>query len=426
MNKRVLIVDSGGRGHALAWKIKQSPQLRELFVAPGNGGTEKIATNIPIAVTDTANLLSFAKREKIDLTIVGQDDALAHGIVDDFRAAGLRIFGPSKLATEIESSKAFSKEMMDEAEVQTPDHWIFSSAENALALIRTQRMPLVIKADGLALGKGVRICHNIDEAQNAIADFMVRRIHGNAGNSVVIEKFVVGKEVSVHAFCDGKNFSLFPPSQDHKPIFDGDKGKNTGGMGTVAPLPWLNDEFLADVGDQVVRPILDVLALNGRKFTGCLYPGLKMEGKAGIVVLEFNARFGDPETQSYMRLLQSDLLEILEACVDEKLDSISSKIRWADQFACCVILASGGYPDDYKKGFEIFGIEHAEKIAGVVVFHSGTVWDNKTLRTTGGRVLGVTATGPTPGTALNKAYLATDRIHFEGMHFRTDLGKGYL
>src|SRR3989344_5065423 len=414
----VLIIGSGGREHALAWKLEQSPRIGKLYVAPGNGGTRQVAENIPIEANDIDGLVQFAEKNEIGLTVVGPDDPLSLGIVDAFQARGLRIFGPTRAATEIESSKAFAKNLMSEAGIPTAIFKIFSEYDKALVYIREQGAPIVVKASGLALGKGVYVCKTLTQAEAALAEIMLDHIHKDAGNEVVVEEFLNGQEISIHAFCDGKTFTLLPPAQDHKPIHDGDEGKNTGGMGTIAPVSWVSADTLQTLGEQVVRPTLDALAKRGRQFSGLLYPGLKMTTN-GPRVLEFNARFGDPETQSYMRLLKTDLFDILDACVDGTLAKLA--IEWHSGFATCVVIASGGYPDEYKKGVPIRGVADAEHVPDVVVFHAGTSFDGE-LKTSGGRVLGVTAIGTTLREALDRAYEATQQIQFEGMQYRRDIG----
>jgi phosphoribosylamine--glycine ligase len=417
-NTNVLIIGSGGREHALAWKLAQSPRIGKLYVAPGNGGTRKVAQNIPINSTDIDKLVQFAEKNEIGLTVVGPDDPLALGVVDAFRARGLRIFGPTRAAAEIESSKAFAKNLMSEADIPTATFKIFSEHENALLYVRERGAPIVVKASGLALGKGVYVCKTLAEAEGALAEIMLDRVHKEAGSEVVVEEFLDGQEISIHAFCDGKTFILLPPAQDHKPIRDSDEGKNTGGMGTIAPVSWVSADTLKIVGEQVVRPTLEALTKCGRPFSGLLYPGLKMTS-TGLKVLEFNARFGDPETQSYMRLLKTDLLDILEACVDGTLAEL--EIEWHSGFAVCVVVASGGYPDEYKKGVPLRGVAEAERVSNVVVFHAGTIFENE-LKTSGGRVLGISATGDTLHSALDGAYEAARLIEFEGMQYRSDIG----
>lgn len=418
MKTNVLIIGSGGREHALAWKLAQSPRIKKLFVAPGNGGTRQVAENIEITTTDIDGLVAFAENNDIGLTVVGPDGPLALGVVDAFQARRLRIFGPTRVAAEIESSKAFSKNLMREAGIPTAAFQVFSEYDKALAYVRKRGAPIVIKASGLALGKGVYVCQTLAEAEASLTEIMLEHIHKDAGKEVVIEEFLDGQEISIHAFCDSKTFALLPSAQDHKPIRDGDEGKNTGGMGTIAPISWVSTDTLHILGEQVVRPTLEALAKRGRQFSGLLYPGLKMT-TSGPKVLEFNARFGDPETQSYMRLLKTDLLDILEACVDNTLSKLT--IEWHTGFAACVIIASGGYPDEYKKDVPLRGVAEAGRVPNVVVFHAGTSFSGE-LRTSGGRVLGVTATGNTLRDALDRAYEATQLIEFEGMQYRRDIG----
>lgn len=429
MKKKVLLVGSGGREHALAWKICQSPHLGKLYVAPGNAGTGTLAENVPIGATDIEGLLAFALKESIDLTIVGQDDPLALGIVDAFQAKGLRIFGPTKAAARIESSKVFSKQLMRILGVPTAQFEIYTAYARALAYVRehfaSSTLSIVIKASGLALGKGAYPCHTLAEAEQALDEIMVKRLHGSAGDAVIIEHFVDGPEISIHAFCDGESFQLFPSAQDHKPVSAGDK-RNTGGMGAIAPVPWFVDQDI--VSQRIVGPILSILSAmkktgikrEGSPFVGLLYPGLKMS-EAGPVVLEFNARFGDPETQVYMRLLKTDILEIFEACVEGRLHEI--KVEWSTQFAACIVMASAGYPSpDYRKGLPITGIDQARTLPGVVVFHAGTKIVDGQLVTSGGRVLGVTGIGATLQEALDNAYNGVECIHFEGVWYREDIG----
>jgi len=414
----VLIIGGGGREHALAWKLAQSSRIGKLYVAPGNGGTRNIAENITIKATNSKGLAHFAEKNSIDLTVVGPDDPLALGVVDVFQSRGLRIFGPTRAAAQIEASKAFAKRLMRDNNIPTAPFRIFRKHESALAYVRKHGAPIVIKASGLALGKGAYPCKTLIKAENALKEIMLERAYEQAGNEVIVEDFLSGQEVSIHALCDGKTSILLPTAQDHKPVFDGDKGKNTGGMGTIAPVPWVTDQMLRETNEQVVHPTLQALAKKGKPFTGLLYPGLKMTDD-GPKVLEFNARFGDPETQSYMRLLKTDLLDILDACVDGKLANL--EIEWNSGFAVCVVLASGGYPGKYKKKIPISGIVEAEKVPGVTIFHSGTMYSDQLL-TSGGRVLGVTAIGNTLQEALDRAYEAARQIKFEGKHYRKDIG----
>ena len=411
---KVLVVGKGGREHALVWKIIQSPKVSKIFCAPENAGIAQLAECIEIEADDVSGLVRFAEGKNIDLTVVGSEDLLALGIVDAFRSRGLRICGPTRAAAKIEWSKAFAKRLTRDNGIPTAPFRIFRNYDRALDYIRKHGAPIVIKVSGLASGKGVYPCKTLAEAEEVLAEIMLKHIHKEAGNEVIIEEFLDGQEISIHAFCDGKTSILMPTSQDHKPIGDGDKGRNTGGMGTIAPVPWVSAEMLQNIDRQIVKPTLNALAELGQPFTGCLYPGLK-----GQKVLEFNARFGDPETQSYMRLLKTDLLDILEACVDGKL--VEQKIEWRSGFAACVVLASGGYPGEYTKKIPILGVEEAEKVPGVVVFHAGTMFSDQ-LRTSGGRVLGVTAIGKTLRETLGLAYEAIRYIKFEGMQYRKDIG----
>ncbi|MCE9541178.1 phosphoribosylamine--glycine ligase [Candidatus Kaiserbacteria bacterium] len=415
----VLVVGSGGREHALAWKLKTSPRIGKLYIAPGNGGTGLVGENVDINATDFEALAKFAEEKGIGLTVVGPDDPLALGIVDFFEKKHLRIWGPSKAAAQIEGSKAFSKQLMREAGIPTARFDVFNDYEAARAGLRRHSLPVVVKASGLALGKGVFICATYEEGEAALKEMMVDKVFKDSGTEVVIEEFLIGQEISVHAMCDGMNFVLFPASQDHKRALDGDKGKNTGGMGTIAPLPWLTENDISTIGHSIVRPTLEALAERGAPFKGLLYPGLILTPE-GPKVLEYNARFGDPETQVYMRLLESDLLDLLEASVDGTIGN--ARPTWRQAHAANIVLASGGYPDAYKKGVPITGIEAAEADAHVVVFHAGTKNEKSGLVTSGGRVLGVSALGNTLKGSLDVAYTAAEKIHFEGKQFRTDIG----
>ena len=420
MSKKVLVVGGGGREHALAWKLSQSPQVSKIYISPGNGGTALVGKNVEIGPTDKDNLLSFAKEKNIDLTVIGQEAASEGGVVDLFKANGLAVFGPSKSAAKIESSKTFSKDLMKQQNIPTANYRNFNNPKVALTYIKSKKLPLVIKADGLAAGKGVVIVHTLAAAKEAINDIMVKKSFGESGNKVVVEDFLSGQEVSMHAICDGKTAVMFPPSQDHKQIYDNDKGPNTGGMGVIAPLPWLDQDTASKVEKEVVLPALDGLRKSGAKFSGCLYPGLMID-KNAIKVLEFNARFGDPEAEVYMRLLEGDFYQILHDCAAGRLKPES--VRWRPGFAVSVVLASAGYPGKYQKGVAISGIEAAEKLADIVIFHAGTTKKNGKYATAGGRVLNVTATSGTLDVALAKAYQAVKLIRFEGMQYRSDIGQ---
>ena len=417
----VLVVGSGGREHALAWKLAQSPRLGKLYIAPGNGGTRLVGENVPIGVMEFEKLAQFAVEKNISLTVVGPDDAFVGGVVDVFQARGLRIWGPTRAAAQIEGSKAFSKQLMRESSIPTADFAVFTNHDEAVRYVREHGVPIVVKASGLALGKGVAICRTFEEAEVALKEIMLDRVFKDSGTQVVIEKYLEGQEVSIHALSDGKTYKMFPASQDHKTIGEGDTGKNTGGMGTIAPVPWLHENMLQDIEQRIVQPTLEALRNRGATFSGVLFPGLKMAPE-GPMVLEYNARFGDPECQVYMRLLKTDILDVLEACVDGRLSD--QPIEWNSGFAVNIVIASGGYPDAYKKGSPIAGIKEAEKIADVVLFHAGTMIENvsQSLVTAGGRVLGVSAVGATLKEALDRAYEAIEKIHFEGMYFRHDIG----
>lgn len=419
-NRIVLVIGSGGREHALAWKLAQSPQVGKIYAAPGNAGTAQLAENVPIQATDIPALLKFAKSNQVDLTVIGPDDPLAMGIVDEFRLAGLAIFGPTKAAAQIEASKAFAKDLMARQQVPTARFQSFSNHAKAQDYLKTHKLPVVIKADGLAFGKGVFICHTRAEAISALEDIMLKKRFGAAGGQVVIEELVAGQEISLHALCDGKSTALFPTAQDHKPIGEGDTGPNTGGMGGIVPVPWVAPELIKQITGQTIDSILEGLTKNNTPYTGCLYPGLMVSPNGNFNVLEYNARFGDPETQVYMRLLESDLYDILQACVDGRLEQVD--IKWRCGFAVTIVLASGGYPGEYQKGLPISGLKSAAELPGIELFHAGTSIKDGDVVTAGGRVLNVTATGDTLKQALDRAYAAVGRIKFDGMYFRSDIG----
>ena len=412
---KVLIIGGGGREHALAWKLRQSPRVTGVFCAPGNGGISQVAECVPIKISDHDALVKFAKERGIGLTVVGPDDALAAGIVDRFQHEGLRIFGPTQIAARLESSKVFAKEFMLRHGIPTAASGQFSSADEARAFIATMRAPIVVKASGLALGKGVIIAQTHAEADAAIRDIMDERKFGDAGAEVVIEEFLEGEECSIHALVDSRSYLLFPNAQDHKRALDGDLGLNTGGMGTFSPA----DKVLPPALEQRVRTeVLDRflagLHADGLDYRGVLFPGL-MITKGGLKVLEFNCRFGDPETQVLLTRLDGDLLDLLEATIDRRLHEVTP--RWRPDAAVCVILASGGYPGSYTSGKPIAGLEKC----GATVFHAGTKRDGEDFVTAGGRVLGVTALAPTLAAARERAYAAVGRIHFDEMQFRTDI-----
>lgn len=415
MNK-VLVIGSGGREHALAWKLKQSEKVSELFIAPGNPGTESLGTNV--SLSNVNEIIEWLKTNPIDLVVVGPDNYLAEGMVDEIQTLGIKVFGPTKLASEIEWSKSYAKELMKEEGIPTASFETFTEFEKALEYLKTQTFPVVIKASGLALGKGVVIVENLEEGEKALREMMTDKIFGNSGDEVVIEEYLTGREISTHAFCDGECAIMFPSSQDHKRIFEGDLGPNTGGMGTIAPVPWVTEKHIQDIKEQIVLPLLNALKKRGREFKGLLFPGI-MITDAGPKVIEFNARFGDPETESYMRILDTDLVQVLLACIDGTLNNVN--VEWSTNAACTIMCASGGYPGSYEKGKEITGLDKISD-KDIVVFHSGTKSMDGKILTNGGRVLAVTAIGDDVKGALEKAYKTIQGINFEGMQYRKDIG----
>ena len=417
---KILIVGSYAREHSVGWKVSQSPMTGEIFFAPGNGGTHAIGTNVDIAATDIPKLFEFAQKEKIDLTLALSDDPLALGIVDTFQEASLRIWGPRKNAAEIEWSKVFSKDFMKRHGLPTAKFEVFNDFEQAKAYVESQPLPIVIKADGLALGKGVVIANTKEEAVQALENIMVKKIFGESGNRVIIEEFLTGPEISIHVFSDGKNYKMFPASQDHKKIGEGNTGPNTGGIGVVSPLPYVDEKLLKNIEESIVAPTIKGMADEGRPFVGVLYPGLILTPN-GPRLLEFNSRFGDPEAEVYMRLLENDLLEIILASLDGRLNEV--EVKWKNLAACNIFLCSKGYPGTYEKGKVISGVEEAAKEKDIVIFHAGTKLDNGKFVTNGGRVLGVSATGESLEISLEKAYKAIEQISFEGMYYRRDIGK---
>ncbi|MFZ4775654.1 MAG: phosphoribosylamine--glycine ligase [Terrimicrobiaceae bacterium] len=416
---KLLIIGSGGREHALAWKLSQSPRVSKIYCAPGNAGTAELGENIPIAADDIPGLVAFAKSHEIGLTVVGPDDSLALGISDAFGAAGLKIFGPGASAARLESSKAFAKDFMTRHGIPTADYREFTDNQEAHAWCRNAKYPLVIKADGLALGKGVIIAQNPAEAANAIHLCMEACVFGEAGKRVIIEEFLEGVECSIHALVDGSSYFFFPDCRDHKRAYDGDQGPNTGGMGTISPSGTLDDQLRERIRTDVLDRFVSGLKRDGLEYRGMLFPGLMLT-RGGLKVLEFNCRWGDPETQVLVRRLESDLLDLLEATVEGRLDAQSPE--WSDSAAVCVILASGGYPGTYEKGKIISGIDAAEALPDVVVFHAGTKSVAGAVQTNGGRVLGVTALGSDLTESRKKAYAAADVIVFDGQQRRNDIG----
>lgn len=416
---KVLVVGGGGREHALAWKLAQSPRVKQVFVAPGNAGTCQVAENVPIAATDTEGLANWAEEQKIDLTVVGPEAPLTAGLVDAFAARGLKAFGPSREAAAIEGSKVFSKNLMQKYGIPTAAYAVFTEPDKAKEYIGHQKMPLVIKADGLAAGKGVVIASNQAEALKAVEDILETGIFGTAGNRLVVEEFLEGEEVTVLAFCDGEHVLPMASSQDHKRVFDGDQGPNTGGMGAYSPVPALTDEIAHEVEEKILKPTVRAMAAEGHPFSGVLYAGLMLT-TAGPKVLEFNARFGDPEAQVVIPRLKTDLVDVMEAAIEGRLDQV--QLVWRPEPALTVVMASGGYPGHYETGYPISGLEEAEQFPDTYVFHAGTAYKEKQVVTAGGRVLAVTALAESLTAAQRKAYQAVARIQFSGCHFRQDIG----
>lgn len=419
---KILLIGSGGREHALAWKLAQSPHTKRLWVAPGNAGIalEPKTENVPISAEDLPGLLKFAEEQRPDLTVVGPDNPLALGVVDLFQGRGLRIWGPNKKAAQFESSKVFSQNFMEKYGIPTARAGTFSDARDAKNFAKELEGRCAVKADGLALGKGVLITHNIDEANRAIDEILVQKSFGAAGASIVIQELLEGPEISLHAICDGKTAKLFPTSQDHKRALDNDEGLNTGGMGTYSPTPFLNETELKNAGDAILGPWLKGCAAEGIDFRGLLYPGIMLT-KNGPKVLEFNARFGDPETQVYMMRMETDLVELLNASVDGTLEQIT--LKWRREAAVCVVIASGGYPGPYAKGLPITGLENSDVAR---VFHAGTALKDGKIVTNGGRVLGVTALGNDLRSARANAYRVAEKVKFEGSFYRRDIGNKAL
>lgn len=417
---KLLMIGGGGREHALIRKLKESPRVETIYCAPGNGGIFRDAQCVAISAMDIDSVVAFSKENQIDLVFVAPDDPLAAGMVDALEAAGIRAFGPSKLAAEIESSKVFSKNLMKKYGIPTARYEVFDAPETALSYILEQNAwPAVIKADGLALGKGVVIAQNEAEARDALHSMMEDKIFGESGSRVVVEEFLTGPEVSVLAFTDGETVRPMVSSMDHKRAYDGDKGPNTGGMGTISPNPYYTAEIAERCMEEIFLPTVRAMQQEGRPFKGCLYFGLMLTPN-GPKVIEYNSRFGDPETQVVLPRLKTPLIEIVEAVVNGTL--AQQEIEWEDNACACVVMASGGYPKSYPKGLEITGLDDNGQIPGVTVYHAGTSYKDGKFFTAGGRVLGVTACGNTLAAALQKAYDGVHRIHFEGAHYRKDIG----
>ena len=419
---KVLVVGSGGREHAIVWKIAQSSQVEKIYCAPGNAGISQLAECVPIGAMEFDKLADFAETEKIDLTVIGMDDPLVGGVVDVFEARGLRVFGPRKNAAILEGSKAFSKDLMKKYNIPTAAYETFDNPQVALEYLETAPMPIVLKADGLALGKGVLICQTLEEARDGVKELMEDKKFGSAGDRIVVEEFMTGREVSVLSFVDGKTIKIMTSAQDHKRAGDGDTGLNTGGMGTFSPSPFYTKEVDDFCKKYIYQATVDAMAKEGREFKGIIFFGLMLTEK-GPRVLEYNARFGDPETQVVLPRMKNDIVEVFQACVDGRLDEIN--LEFEDNAAVCVVLASAGYPVHYEKGLPISGLENFQDKDGYYVFHAGTKFaeDGKTFLTNGGRVLGVTALGKDLKEARANAYQAAEWVSFDNKYMRHDIGK---
>lgn len=417
---KILIVGSGGREHAIAVSAAKSPKADKIYCAPGNAGIGQVAECVPIGAMEFDRLAAFAKEKEIDLVIIGMDDPLAGGLTDVLEAEGIRVFGPRKNAAVLEGSKAFSKDLMKKYNIPTAAYETFDSAEDALAYLETAPMPIVLKADGLALGKGVLICNTLEEAKDGVRAIMQDRQFGDAGSRLVIEEFMTGREVSVLSFVDGKTIRIMTSAQDHKRAGDGDTGPNTGGMGTFSPSPFYTREVDEFCREHIYQATVDAMAAEGRPFQGIIFFGLMLT-KNGPKVLEYNARFGDPEAQVVLPRMKNDLIEVIEACIDGRLDEID--LQFEDNAAVCVVLSSGGYPIAYTKGFEIFGLEHFDGKEDYFCFHSGTAIRDGRIVTDGGRVLGITAVGSDLKQARQNAYEAVHWVSFEKKYMRSDIGK---
>ncbi|MBS6734668.1 MAG: phosphoribosylamine--glycine ligase [Clostridiales bacterium] len=417
---KVLIVGSGGREHAIAWKVAQSPRVEKIYCAPGNAGIEEYAQCVDIGAMEFEKLAAFAKEEEIDLTVIGMDDPLVGGVVDVFEREGLRVFGPRKNAAVLEGSKAFSKDLMKKYGIPTAAYENFTDPKEALAYLETAKFPIVLKADGLALGKGVLICQDLEEAKAGVREIMEDKKFGSAGNTMVIEEFMTGREVSVLSFVDGKTIKTMTSAQDHKRAMDGDQGLNTGGMGTFSPSPFYTPEVDAFCREHIYQPTVDAMAKEGRPFKGVIFFGLMLTAD-GPRVLEYNARFGDPEAQVVLPRMKNDIVDVFEACIDGTLDQVD--LQFEDNAAVCVVLASEGYPVSYEKGFPIRGLENFKDKDGYYVFHAGTKKKDGQIVTNGGRVLGVVAKGEDLKKARANAYEAIKLVEFDNKYYRHDIGK---
>ncbi len=416
---KVLVVGGGGREHTIVWKLSQSPKVDKIYCAPGNAGIASLAECVAIKATDVEAMVKFAVESKVDMVMVAPDDPLVLGMVDAMEKEGIRAFGPRANAAIIEGSKVFSKDLMKKYNIPTAKYEVFDNAEKAIEYLQSAPIPTVIKAEGLALGKGVIIAMTLDEAVKAVHEMMEDKVFGNAGSRIVIEEFLSGPEVSVLAFTDGKTIKPMVSAQDHKRAYDNDEGLNTGGMGTFSPSRIYDEKMAEECMNNIFLPTMEAMNKEGRTFKGVLYFGL-MATKDGVKVIEYNCRFGDPETQVVLPRLESDLYEIFDAIIDERLDEVD--IKWRDGGAVCVVMASGGYPVKYESGFEITGIEDAEKLGDITVFHAGTKNVDGKLVTNGGRVLGVTAVAESLDAAIRKAYEGVEQVKFEKAHYRHDIG----
>lgn len=416
---KILVIGSGGREHCLVWKIAQADRVKEIFCAPGNGGTDGLAKNIHIALDDIQTLGDFAQEKKVDLSVVGPELPLVKGIVDEFQRRGLKVFGPQQKVALLEGSKVFAKEAMAKFSVPTANFRIFSDEARALSFIRQKGAPVVVKADGLAAGKGVFVCNSVAEAQDALKTIMVDKKFGDSGTRVVVEDCLRGEETSILVFSDGKNTLPLASSQDHKRIYDGDRGPNTGGMGAYSPAPLVTNELEQKLNSEILQPLIHGLNREGKEYIGMLYVGLMLTA-GSLKVLEFNVRFGDPETQAILPRLKNDLVDVMLATIEGNLDKVT--LDWDKRPCICVVVASGGYPGSYEKGKEIFGLSEAAKVADTVIFHSGTKKEGEKYFTSGGRVLNVAALGDDLETAKDRAYQAIEKINFEKMYFRRDIG----
>ena len=417
---KVLVIGSGGREHALVWKIARSPMVSEIFCAPGNAGIEEQAKLVNIKADNINGLLEFAREKEIDLTVVGPEVPLTLGIVDLFEEGGYKIFGPSKKAAELEASKAFTKDILKRYNIPTANYELFTSSQDARKYVKKQTFPVVIKADGLAAGKGVIICDSLENSYKAIDDILEKKVFGNAGRKVIIEEFLDGEELSVLAFSDGTNILPLVPAQDHKAIYDGDRGPNTGGMGAYSPVSIVTDVLAEEILENILKPTVKAMAQEGRAYKGILYAGL-MITREGIKILEFNVRFGDPETQPILMRMESDIVPFFLASIEGTLNA--QEIKWRKAASVCVVMASEGYPGNYPKGEQIMGVGDLRNDSNVVVFHAGTKKVDNKLVTNGGRVLGVTALGTTISEAIKNSYRAVSQISWENLYYRRDIGK---